>query len=209
MSIKSTANRIENYKGVYLEGINKLTAIRNNKELSEQGKDIKLNEIRARYTPMIEQAAERVVAEIETTQKEIRAARQAAITKGLANAEAVELVKKGIWSGDYSASMIADMIEAYKKDPIMTEAIRGAVKGSEDAEIVELAKTIPEDMTDKQIRGLEKAKERIKAAPKFDQSGMAGDINVAFWQNGASIDNLITFLLGLEDFEAGIEGFAE
>ena len=209
MSIKSTANRIENYKGVYLEGINKLTAIRNNKELSEQGKDIKLNEIRARYTPMIEQAAERVIVEIENTQKEIRAARQAAITKGLENAEAVALVKKGIGSGEYSVSMIEDMIEAYKKDPIMTEAIRSAVKGSEDAEIVELAKAIPEDMTDKQIKGLEKAKERIKAAPKFDQSGMAGDVNVAFWQNGASIDNLITFLLGLEDFEVGIEGFAE
>ena len=204
MSIKTTTNRIEEYKAVYLEGMGKLNAAYGSEDLTDEGRQKKVAEIKARYTPVVEAAAERVLAEIENTKKELRADRQAALAKGLENAEAVSLVKKGIESGDYSADMIADLIEAYKGEPIMSEAIRGAVKGSDDAEIVALAKVIPEDLTLKQIKGLDKAAERIKAAPKFEQ-GMSGDTSVFFWQNGTSIDNLVTFLLGLEDFEQAEE----
>ena len=201
MSIKTVTTKIEDYKAVYLEGMGKLNAVYGSKDMTDEGRQKRVAEIKARYTPVVEAAAERVLSEIENTQKELRAERQAALAKGLENAEAVALVKKGIESGDYSADMIADLIEAYKGEPIMSEAIRGAVKGSGDPDIVALAKAIPEDMTSKQIKGLDKAAERIKAAPKFAEQGMSGDISVYFWQNGSSIDNLVTFLLGLEDFE--------
>lgn len=201
MSIKTTADKIEQYKALYLEGMNKLTEAQKSEELNDKGKSLRMAAIRERYTPAVEQAAERVLAEIENTKGEIRAERQKALTKGLENAEAVSLVKKGISSGDYTVSMIADLIESYKNEPIMREAIRGAVKASDNAEIVELAESIPEDMTDRQIERLDKTAARIKAAPKFAAENAVGDLTVTFWQNGAGIDSLVSYLLGLEGTE--------
>lgn len=201
MSIKKVTDKIENYRAVYVEGMDKLNAVYGSKDMTDIGRQKKATEIKERYMPVVEGAAERVLAEIENTKAELRAARQAALAKGLENAEAVALVKKSINNGEYSADMIADLIEAYRNEPIMSEAIRGAVKASGDPEIVALAKAIPEDMTSKQIKGLDKAAERIKTAPKFAEQGMSGDLSVYFWQNGSSIDNLVTFLLGLEDFD--------
>lgn len=83
----------------------------------------------------------------------------------------------------------------------MIEAIRSAVKGSDKADILELAPKIPEDMTSKRIKALEKAKTKIETAPKLGDSWHRDDWTTALWANGTSIDSLVTYLLGLEDVE--------
>lgn len=201
MSITVVVERIRDYRNVYLEGMRKINEVYENTTMSDQGKQIKVKELMDRYTPMVDQAAERVLSAIEDTKSEIRTERQKGLVEGLANAEAVALVRKGIAAGDYSADMIKDLIKAYEGDEVMTTAIKAAVSVSDDPEIKALAMEIKTDQALKQIEGLDKAAERIKAAPKFAAKGMSGDLSVMFWQNGVGIDNLITFLLGLEKIE--------
>ena len=210
MSIKTVTEKIINYKNVYLEGVQQIRNTWANETMTDIGKQQRVAELKERYTPMIEAAAERVINEIENTQAELIEERQKALTKGLESAEAVALVRKSIEQGDYSADMISDLIGAYADDPIMSEAIRAACTASTNEEIKLLASDIPEDKTHDQIKGLDKAIQRIKAAPKFSDQGRMSDYpDAIFWQNGAGIDSLVTFLLGLEDFEQTVPEQAE
>ena len=201
MSIKSIANRINDYKRIYLEAQRKISALRDSNDLTENGKSVRISETINRYAPQVERSAERVLEEIESTQGELRSDRQKAIKAGMEKADQIEIVKKGISSGDYDKEYIEDLIEIYKDNPPAIEAIRSAVKGSDKADIVALASQIPEDMTSKRIKALEKAKEKIETAPKLGDSWHRDDWSTALWANGTSIESLVTYLLGLEDVE--------
>ena len=200
MSIKSVTDKINSYKAVYLEAQRNISAVKDNKALNQEAKERRANEIKNRYAPQVEAAAERVLGEIESTQAELRSDRQRAIRQGMEKAAEIELVKRSIENGDYNGDYVRDLLEIYASNPPMIEAIRAAVKGSDVPEIAELAVNIPEDQTAKQIRGLEKAAEKIRIAPKLGDSIHRDDWTAALWQNGTAIDSLVTYLLGLEDF---------
>lgn len=200
MSIKSVTDKINSYKAVYLEAQRNISAVKENRDLNQEAKERRAGEIKNRYAPQVEAAAERVLGEIESTQAELRSDRQRAIRQGMEKAAEIELVKRGIESGDYNADYVRDLLEIYRHNPPMIEAIRAAVKGSDVPEIAELAVNIPEDQTAKQIKGLEKAAEKIRIAPKLGDSIHRDDWGASLWQNGTAIDSLVTYLLGLEDF---------
>lgn len=204
MSIEKVVGTVESYKRIYLEAMKQISAVKNDSGINQQGKEKRIGDVVKRYGAQVDAAADRVLEEIERTQGEIRAERQKAIRQGMSRAAEVELVQKGVRSGEFKASYVADLIEIYKEDPIMMSAIKAAVvaKGSKASEAVKnLVAGVPEDRTDDIIKGLRKASERIISAPKLTDTWVADDWSAGLWANGTSIDSLITFLLGLDGVE--------
>ena len=199
MSFETIINRVKDYKSLYNEALTMCNRIRDNEDLADHAKVQRIKDIVIRYKPQIEAAAGRVIDEIDKTAAEIETDRRKAIKEGFSMADQIALAAKGIRSGEYSRIMVSDMVEIYKDNPPMLESIRAAVKDSPNESVRELYMRIPADKTEEQIKGLAKVKEKIAAAPKLDEQGMAGDWSVDMWKKGISIDGVIDFLLGLED----------
>lgn len=198
MAIDKVINKTKDYKALYNEALATCNNIRNSELMADHVKVLKIKETVERYKPQIEAAAGRVVEEIDKTIEEIITARRKATEKGMEMAGQIELAAKSIRAGEYSRSMVSDMIEIYRDNPVMIENIRAAVKDSQDPAVKELYPSIPHDVSEEQIRGLEKVKEKIAAAPKLDTQALSGDWSVDMWKNGISIDGVIDFLLGLD-----------
>ena len=204
MSFDNIINKIKDYKSLYNEALTMCNRIRDNATMTDAAKVQKIKDTVARYNPQIDAAAGRVIDAIDNTIAEIEKDRRKAIEKGFAMADQIALAAKGIRSGEYSRTMVSDMIEIYKDNPPMLESIRAAIKDSPTPSVRELYMRVPADKTEEQIKGLSKVKDKIAAAPKLDTQGLAGDWSVDMWKKGISIDGIIDFILGLEDMSAAV-----
>lgn len=201
-SIIKVTDLMKDYKSVYLEAIDKVSKMKEDTTYSERAKADMIDGLINRYTPMVEDAAARVVAQIENTQNELRTERQNAIKAGMEKAAEIGLVKKGIESGDYSADYVRDLLTIYADNPPMIEAIRAACKYNSNDEIKSIYNDIPEDETEQRIRSLEKIKNNILQAPKLADKTLAGDVAAVMWRNGSSVDSMVEFLLGMINYDA-------
>lgn len=204
MSFENIVNKAKSYKSLYSEALTKCNQIRDNNELADHAKVSKIRDVVIRYNPQIEAAAGRVIDEIDKTMAEIEQDRRKAIEAGFAMADQIALAERGIRSGAYGKGMVVDMIEIYKDNPPMLEAIRNAVKDNINEAVKSLYSKIPADKSEEQLRGLANVKKRIKAAPKLDTQEH-GDWSVGLWKVGIGIDGIIDFILGLEDISSTIE----
>ena len=201
MGIENIAKAVKGYKSLYMEAQKKIDGIRTSTELTQEAKDRRVNDIEGRYEPMIESAVNDVVTVITATQEELKKDRLNRIARGLDESDKITVVVNGIGNGVYDAKMVSDMVEIYKDNPPMLEAIRGAVGRSENLEVKELLTQIPKDTTNELIKKLDKAINTIESAPKLSARVPAGDMASALWKSGQSIDSFIDFILGLQELE--------
>lgn len=199
MSFETIANKVKDYAAVYDEALVMCNKIRDNASMAEHAKDEQIHKTVERYQPQIDAAAGRVMDEIDKTIAEIEAKRRKAIADGFTMADTIALAARGIRSGEYNKQMVIDMVEIYKDNPPMIEAIRAAVRDSHIPSVKELYAHIPIDGTEEQIKVLNGIKAKIAATPKLDKQ--SADWSVSKWKNGISISDTIRLILGLEDLD--------
>lgn len=199
MSFKDIAKEIDNYKKVYLEGRQQIDRIKNSTDLNEQAKASKIADIVTRYEGAIETASNKVVEVIDKTKEELKAKKLKNIENGFFESDQILAITNGIKAGAYDKPMLEDIIEVYRNNQPMLRAIYAELVAGDNEELKLLASEIPKDSTNDVIAKLDKAKQTIEGAPKLNANIINGDWGAQLWQNGTAVDNLITFILGLED----------
>lgn len=199
MSIENVVKAINDYKALYAEAQNKIEGIRQNTELTQVAKDRRIADLESRYDTAIESSKADVIEVIKGYQSELADARLKKVEAGLKEADKITMMVNGIMNNDYDVPMIRDFIEIYNDNPVILDAIRGAVSRSDNPAVKGMVNDIPRDTTEELIGKLDKAINTMESAPRLIAHWSADDWGSALWKSGQGIDSLIDFILNLHE----------
>lgn len=188
MSKGRAISAIRKYGKEYTDTINRINKIRNDTNLSEQGKAVRIAEIASAYNSKADALRNDVIDSIGEVVAGINTRRQSAVKQGLASAEQINMIVNGINNGAYSKRMLDDIIETFSDNPIATESIRGALLKHDDERYKSRAIAIRTYNPEKEISNLEKIADQIQHEPSVLSTGKGDDWNIGLYQSGQTFE---------------------
>ncbi len=193
MSKTTAISAIKAYGKAYTDAVNSISKIRNNKELSEDGKAVRIASVVDGFNAKSEKMKADIVSELDSIKCSIDSRRQEAVSKGMASAEQINMIVSGINQSAYSLPMINDIIGTFKGNPVALETIRGALLANDREAYKSAGLEIPMNTDSKVYRNLDSITEQLNHEPPVTTTDRA-DWNIGLYQSGQTFDSWCDYI---------------